>query len=450
MRPAGAPRRRSVAASASLRLGASILGATISIANVIVVARALGPAGRGEVVLFATVAFISANLALGGLQEANANIGASEPWHRRELATNSVLLALALGGLVAAALFGLIELFPQVGGTLDGPVLALALVAIPVVVLQIYLQGLAQADYAFGIVNGSYLAALLLTLAANGLLWAVGRLTVTAAVVAWVAGQLVATCAVGWYVARRLAGFGRANVSLAVRSLRFGLRSHVGRIMLLGNFRLDHWLVGSMSGSRELGHYSVATAWSETLFYLPTAVAFVQRPDLVRSDEREAGRRAAAAFRASLLLTVPSAVAIVVAAPVLCVGFFGSDFAASVTPLRILVLGSFGIAAIEILGYALVARGRPGAQTVAIGIGFASMLILDLLLIPRYGGEGAALASTLAYTAAGLCVAAAFVRGLGVSLRDLRPRVREGASMARAAVGSVRRSLRATGRERAS
>ena len=62
---------------------------------------------------------------------------------------------------------------------------------------------------------------------------------------------------------------------------------------LLTTYRLDQRLVGAISGARELATYSVAVAWAEALWYLPTALAAVQRPDLVRARAREAGAQAA-------------------------------------------------------------------------------------------------------------------------------------------------------------
>src|SRR5207249_3209105 len=125
---------------------------------------------------------------------------------------------------------------------------------------------------------------------------------------------------------RSLAGFGRPDARLAWRTLVFGAKAHFGRAMLIGNYRLDQWIVGAVSGSRQLGLYSVAVAWAESLFYLATAVQTVQRPDLVRASVSEAARQAATAFRAIALASIPLVVGLVIAAPVLCVTIVGDQF----------------------------------------------------------------------------------------------------------------------------
>ena len=85
----------------------------------------------------------------------------------------------------------------------------------------------------------------------------------------------------------------------------FGLKSHGGRVLQLGNYRLDQWFVGAIAGNRELGLYSVAVAWAESLLDLPRAVMDAQRPYLVRLEQRSAGVQAAKAVRLTMLISAP-------------------------------------------------------------------------------------------------------------------------------------------------
>ena len=211
--------------------------------------------------------------------------------------------------------------------------------------------------------------------------------------------------------------------------------------MLLGNYRLDQWLLGAISGSRQLGLYSVAVSWAEVLFYLPTTLAAVQRPDLVRAGRQDAARHAAGVFRVALILTAVLAVGLIVAAPILCVTVFGSEFRGSIDDLRVLALGGFGIVALKQLGNALTAQHRPTLTSIAIGVGFVSTVVLDILLIPPFGGLGAALASTLSYTVGGIAVAIIFARALHISPAALLPRVADIAKLSRMGRELAKRAL---------
>jgi O-antigen/teichoic acid export membrane protein len=425
--------------AAAQTYAASLAAAVLSLVNVLVMARALGADGRGQVAFLTAIAWLVSSLATMGVPESNANLGASEPRLRRSLATNSVLLSFLLGMVSIAVLAALIALFPAIAGDADRQLLWLTLSFLPVLILQPCLRNLAQADYAFAITNGTALLPAMLNVGANGLFAILGGLTVGLAVGIWLAGQLLATAIVGWYIARRLAGSGVPDLRLARRALGFGLRAHVGRVMQLGNYRLDQWLLGAIAGPRELGLYSVAVAWAEALWYLPTALSIVQRPDLVRSRRREAARKTAAAFRSVVLVTAIMGAVMIVAAPLLCTVLFGAEFSGSVDDLRVLVLGSFGMIALKLLGNALVAQGFPLLQSLAIGAGFALTVALDIMLIPPFGGLGAALASMIAYTAAGVVVAAAFARALEAPARELLPRPSDATALAHRARELVRR-----------
>jgi O-antigen/teichoic acid export membrane protein len=117
-----------------------------------------------------------------------------------------------------------------------------------------------------------------------------------------------------------------------------------------------------------------------------------------------AGMPAEAATRQARRLILPAAlVTMLGAAPfVLLAGpviglLYGDKFHSAVLPAQVLVLGMvLGGAAGVASGY-LYGRGRPGLNSWAFALGLAVTVLLDVLLIPRYGVTGAACASTTAY-----------------------------------------------------
>jgi O-antigen/teichoic acid export membrane protein len=218
-----------------------------------------------------------------------------------------------------------------------------------------------------------------------------------------------------------MCGFGRPSFRLIRRTIGFGMKIYPATVMNFANYRLDGWLLGVLANQRELGLYSIGVAWAEALFFLPTAVGYAQRPNLVRGTSDDANVRAASGFRIAVLLTIPLALGMVVLAPFLCITVFGARFHGSIIDLRILVLGAFGITALKLLGNALTARGMPLRQTAATGVAFLCTIVFDAVLIPLYGGVGASIASTVAYTAGGVAIVAIFMRTMRVPLHALVP-----------------------------
>ncbi|MCD6725886.1 MAG: oligosaccharide flippase family protein [Solirubrobacteraceae bacterium] len=430
-------------ANALLRTAAQTYGsqlgvAVLSLGNALIVARSLGAVGRGEVAFLTAIAWLGSNISTFGVQEANVNLAAAEPHLRRSLATNSLILSVLLGAACAGAIAALVAIVPAAGGSASHLLLWLVLISLPMLILSTYLRFLIQGEYGFGVTNLAWLLPSVVNFSVNGALALAGVLSVGTAVATWIAGQLLGTAIMARYVMRYSAGFGRPDLALARRTLSFGGKSHVGRIMLLANYRLDQWILGAIAGPRELGLYSVAVAWAEALFLLPTALSAVQRPDIVRSSRREAVRLTARVFRVSLLATAAMAVGLIVLAPFLCVTIFGSEFRGSIFDLRVLALGAFGIVALKQLGSSLTGRRRPTAASLSIACAFVCTVALDFALIPSHGDAGAAIASSTAYTIGGVVIAIVFTRTLGGRAVDLVPRP----SDARETWSRVRSALR--------
>ena len=418
------PRRRerpSLFGSAILTYGTNLTVAVLSLANVLIVARVLGPTGRGDVAFLIAVATMTGQLAGLSISEANGNLAGTQPRLRPALATNSLLFSLGLGAAAAVLVAGVVGIFPAVGGEASRTLLWVVLASVPLVIVRVYLSFLVQADYAFAITNLAWISGPSTTLVTNGLLAVIGGLTVGSAIAAWIAGQALGVALLAVYVARH-AGFGRADPATARRALAFGAKTHVSRFLTVGNYRGDQWLLGSIAGSRELGIYSVAVAWAEALYYLPGVLVLIQRPELVRATRAEAAVFAARVFRAAIVLAGLLAAGLIVAAPILCVTVFGDEFGGAVSELRVLALAAFGIVAVELLSGALIAQRRPLRASAAVGVAFVLSVTLNLVLIPLEGGLGAALARTLAYSAGGFAAALIFTRTLRGRPRDLLPR----------------------------
>lgn len=418
--------------------GTLVAMSILSLVSVLVVARALGPVGRGDIAFLTTVATLTNYVVNLGVHEAISNQVGREPESRPSLATNAVALALALGVGAAASVLGLVSAFPAVGGDVERPLLWAAVATIPVLMLGHFLSRLVTADYRFAVANVAMLITPSLIVVVNVTLWLAGELTVGRALLAWIAAQCAATLFLALFVATRLAGFGRPSLRLARRTVGFGLKTHGGAVMMMGNYRIDQWLLGSIAGSRELGLYSIAVAWTEGLFHVSRALSLVARPDLVRATRERAAELAARILRVGILVTLPLVAGMVVFAPFLCTSVFGDRFAGSIDDLRVLALGAFGVVAFGVLGPSLIAQARPLLQSSAIGFGFLVTLVANVVLIPPLGGLGAAIASTVAYTLTGLLLALFLVRALGGRTADLYPR--------RADVTFIVRRLRAASR----
>lgn len=395
--------------------------AALSLVSVLITSWLLGARGRGDIAFWTTTAYLAGQVGALGIGPAASVLGGRHPEQTDRIASTAIVMSVMLGTVAATGAALLVAVVsPEAAGAISLPIKVALASSIPLLIVHVALQQLAQAQYRFAVTNSAWLLPPLVNVVVNLGLAAIDRLTVSAAVLAWVIGQVLAGLLLLVTVARDY-GLGRPSRRLADELIRFGLQSHIARVLLIGNYRLDQWILGALAGSEALGVYSVAVAWSEGLFFLPTALASVQRPDLVRLSARRAGQLAASVFRAGVLLTIPLAVGLVLVAPLITGGLFGAEFAGAAWQTRVLVIGAFGVAAMKLIGNALTAQRRPLLESAAAGLSFVTMVALDLLLVPRYGGDGAAVASAAAYLSGGALAIHLFCRHLNVAPRQLVP-----------------------------
>ena len=129
----------------------------------------------------------------------------------------------------------------------------------------------------------------------------------------------------------------------------------------------------------------------------------------------EARRLLEDAWRPLLALGLPVSLGVAAVATPLVTVLFGGDFVDSAPLLRVLILGTLPLFWVNLAGHALIAMRRVW-PLVAVYAGAAAINVaLNLVLIPRYGAAGAAVA-TVACEWLNLAAVVVLVRrGFGVT-----------------------------------
>jgi O-antigen/teichoic acid export membrane protein len=414
-------RRPPMVRAAIQTYGSYVVASAGGLANVVLTARVLGASGRGEIAFLTSVAGLIAFLASLSAYEAMINISGARPGERPALVGAGVVLAGVLGTLGAAAAWIVFWAVPSPAVPFNNADVLIAVSAIPVSILQTNFLSLARASYGLGMASLGWISAPLATLALNVGFAAAGGLTIRVALTSWVIGIALSAGLIVTYVGRS-SGFARPSAPLLKQILGFGLRSHVGGVMLTGTYRLDTWMLASYGSASDIGTYSVAIAWFDAMVHLSRAVSVTFRPDLLRASTADAGRQAARIFRVCAVLVLIIVGGTLLAAPFLCVTIFGPEFTDSVLDLRVLAFGAFGLMALNIFGTTLVAQQRPILESIAHGIGFAVAIALYVMLIPPFGAVGASFASAISYLICGIVALGLVHRTLGLPYRSLVPR----------------------------
>jgi O-antigen/teichoic acid export membrane protein len=168
--------------------------------------------------------------------------------------------------------------------------------------------------------------------------------------------------------------------------------------------RIDQVMIHKMSGDQVLGPYVIAVQLTELFSALPVMLMSALFPALSQSanDPPRFNRYLRESYR-FLLVLVFAACAVVtpIAAPFIEL-FYGKQFLTT-APLLVVLIWSevpifFGVA----LGSAVVARGLQRYTPYGAIAGAFANILLNLVLIPRYGALGASWATVISYAIAGI------------------------------------------------
>ena len=203
-----------------------------------------------------------------------------------------------------------------------------------------------------------------------------------------------------------------------------GLRGQLGPLTTFFTYRLDVFVVNYFFNTAQVGIYAVGVAVSESLWQIPQAAAVALFPRTARTADQRTADQDATAFtclilRQVLLISCASAAALAVASPVAIPLVFGARFAPAVPVILWLLPGSVAMCMAKVSAADLGGRGKTGYASFVGVAGFVATLVLDFALIPRWGIQGAAVASSLAYLTMGVSFLAALRHELKVGWKEL-------------------------------
>ncbi len=387
--------------SASLTLGTRLATFVLSVVTNVVLARALGPEGRGVYAVAVLIPGLISLLLGFGITPANVYHYSKRLIPAEELIGTATASAIALGAGFYIVLLGYVRLSGSSDIVGIKPTFMLvSCLAVPFLLETAALQGLLIGAQRFVLYNLTFLTQSVATTFGVILIVIVLRGSTMGAVVAWTASTAVAA-AVAVTSARMI---GRLSLRWRWVTLRrllgFGLVSYMSSLTSFVNLRFDVLLVNLFAGARQVGLYSVGTALAEVVWYVANAAGTVLAPRVAAAGPEEADRIAERVSRVVTLLAAVAALVLGFVAPWVVVLFFGSDFADSKWAVWLLMPGIVTFSVARVMSMYLLGRNQLKVDLLASFIGFVVTLALDLLLIPPFGFRGAAVASSVAYTCA--------------------------------------------------
>jgi O-antigen/teichoic acid export membrane protein len=373
-----------VSSAALLTLASQIVQLAAALATAVLVARLLGPAGKGVVSLVVLSGALAVTFGGLGVPIYHGCVAGRGEFSRGALRANALVCATPGSVVVGAA--GILSWCAGVA-PISGSQLAWLLAVVPVGIVLKNVAGIFHGEGRFREYNILPAIMWMTTVGATAaFVLAFGG--VGAALAAWWLGHAVAGT-LGWWLSRdeRPAW----NPQLLRASLRFGVLVWFVQLIGEGNLRFDTYVAALVEGAEGAGFYSVAVSITNLLFYVPAAIGTGALPRLASSSVDEAARLAGAGCRISLWSSALLAVAVAVCARPVIHALFGPAFEPAVVPLLLLLPGVVIYAMAHVTtSYFYGQLGRPMLNGLVALVSLLVGIVLSTLLARSYGLAGVA------------------------------------------------------------
>ncbi|HYH91704.1 MAG TPA: flippase [Candidatus Saccharimonadales bacterium] len=394
--------RQAAATNAAWLIGERLISGLLGLTVTAAVARHLGPAEFGTLSFALSLVLLFGTFWTLGLSGLVVRELVKDPARQDDLLGTLTGLRV-VGGVIA---FGLAILLTIILGRDDETRLAVAILLVGVLGLyafdgiDFWLQAQVRSRHA--VIARS--AALLVASAFNIVLIVVGAPLLAFVVAAAVEFALGGVFLLATYVRqgghpRRWRYHGPLARQLLLASWPLILSGVFNAI----NLRVDQLMLGTMVGREAVGTYAAAARLSEVWYFVPTAIAASVFPAMVRAhtgDRRAFDSWMGRLYDLLVALALPIAIVVALLAGPLIELIYGPAYAESAPILAVHVWAGPFVFMGAALSRWLIAEDRLKFSLVRHGAGATVNIVLNLILIPEFGGLGAAWATLISYAVA--------------------------------------------------
>jgi len=177
----------------------------------------------------------------------------------------------------------------------------------------------------------------------------------------------------------------------------FSLLAYLCNVFQFLCYRMDFWFIEHFEGSKQLGFYSLAVTLAQMLWILPQAISTILLSYSGAETREKSIDNTNRLARIAIAIVLAASVFLFFTIDFIIPAFYGKEFTQSAFLFKILLFGIVPFSITTILSSYFGGTGQMRVNFAGSFLGFLVCLVLDLLLIPRYGIRGAAVATIFAY-----------------------------------------------------
>ena len=384
------------------RVGFSnVLMIVLGLGTSIITARYIGPEGNG--IIAALLVYPSLFMSIGslGIRQSTTYFLGKGIYTETEIKQAITQIWMLSTVFSVLASFFLIRYFSQIGDNLL--LVSLALLPIPFSLFNTYNSGifLGKNDIkTFNKIN--WIPSLIVFLGTLVLVVGVG-LDVAGAMLAAIGGPLFIAIIL-LFKNKFIQDFSlKFDWKIIKTMLSLGVVYAISLLIINLNYKVDIILLDNLSTPYEMGIYSKGSAITQYLWQIPmlfSTIVFAR--SAVSTNDQMFSYKVAQLLRVSFIFILIASIILFLFSELIITGMYGEAFRGSISVLNYLLPGVLVLTIFKVMNVDLAGKGKPWISMKAMIPALILNILLNFLMIPKYGSNGAALASTISYTFAGI------------------------------------------------
>ena len=365
----------------------------------VVTARWIGPQGNGIIAALLVYPSLFMNIGSLGIRQSTTYFLGKNIYNEQEIKKAIIQIWMLTTFISLLICFILIHYFSSSGNNLA--LVFLAILPIPFSLFNTYNSGVFLGKNDIRTFNRINWIPSLIILIATIVFVVILKMEVKGAMIASIGGQLFMFFVL-LFKNKFLKSFSiQCNWKIIKNLLSLGIVYAVSLLIIDLNYKSDIILMDKLSNVYELGIYSKGSAITQYLWQIPmlfSTIVFAR--SAVSKNDIEFSLKVAQLLRVSFLLIGVAALILMFFSKWIIVGMYGDNFRESISVLNYLLPGVLILTIFKVMNMDLAGKGKPWVSLKAMLPALIVNIILNVLLIPKLGADGAAIASTISYALA--------------------------------------------------
>ncbi|WP_341279561.1 oligosaccharide flippase family protein [Paenibacillus sp. FSL H8-0537] len=402
----------------------------------VLTARLLGPEGKGMITAILVIPTLVVTIADLGIRQAAAYLIGKKIFNYNDIVSTLLFMWLISSSLSVAVVMGILLL--QYGGEYSWELLVICTLTVPVNLAIQYLRGIMQGKGNIGSINKVEIIKTALNfIILLILVWALGMGVLGAALT-----QLLMAAFTLGYSMKLLLGEVKFKFKyihpIPQQMMRQGFSFALALFIIQLNYRVDVIILERFTNVIEVGIYSVGTNLAELIWQLPAAIGLILfSRSASSSSSQEAVERTAKLIRVIMPVLIVFGVFFWFMSPLFIRLLYGADFAESGQVIRYLLPGIIAMVLFKLIHSDLSGRGAPLFSLRVSVIALIMNVVLNFILVPKYGAVGASISSSISYMYAGVAFIIFYARRESISLSRLLILNKEDWAQIKSKIGSI-------------